>query len=149
MPMAKKIMLINGPNLNLLGVREPDVYGHKTLADVEAECQTAAATHGVEVISRQSNSEGEIVDFIHEARRDAEAIVINPGAYSHTSIAIRDALSASDLPVIEIHISNIHAREVFRHHSYVSAVAKCVICGCGTDGYQYAINQACKAILSE
>ena len=139
--MGKTIMLINGPNLNLLGVREPEVYGSKTLKDIEAECGNLAQKLGLELISRQSNSEGEIVNFIHEAREEVQAIVINPGAYSHTSIAIRDALSASDLPVYEVHISNIHAREEFRHHSYLSAVSIGVICGFGTNGYLYAIEQ--------
>lgn len=144
--MTKKIILINGPNLNLLGVREPEIYGSKTLKDIEAECSGLASKNGVELICRQSNSEGEILNFIHEARGEADVIVINPGAYSHTSIAIRDALSGSDLPVYEVHISNIHAREEFRHHSHLSAVARGVICGFGTNGYLYAIEQACSHI---
>lgn len=140
--MAKKIMLINGPNLNLLGVREPELYGPKTLRDIEKECELKASGYGIELLCRQSNIEGEIINFIHNAREHADAIVINPGAYSHTSVALRDALAASDLPVIEVHISNIHAREKFRHYSYVSAIAKGVICGCGTNGYLYAIEEA-------
>jgi len=146
--MAKKIMLINGPNLNLLGVREPELYGSKTLQDIEKECKHKASGYGIELICRQSNIEGEIINFIHEAREQTDAIVINPGAYSHTSVALRDALSASDLPVIEVHISNIHAREKFRHYSYISAVAKAVICGCGTNGYLYAIEEASQCIVN-
>jgi len=144
--MAQKILLINGPNLNLLGVREPDIYGSKTLRDIEEECNELASKNGVELLCKQSNSEGELIDFIHDARKTVAAIVINPGAFSHTSIAIRDALSGSDLPIFEVHISNIHAREKFRHHSHLSAVAIGVICGFGTNGYRYAIEQACSHI---
>ncbi len=136
--MAKTILIINGPNLNLLGEREPDVYGHKTLTDIEAECRTLAEEHNFSLTSKQSNHEGELIDIIQEARKSVSGIVINPGAYSHTSVALRDAISSVDIPVIEVHISNIHAREAFRHHSFISAVVEGMICGCGTDGYQYA-----------
>ncbi len=135
-------MLINGPNLNLLGTREPETYGYETLQDIEQQCADHASTFGVQLIAKQSNSEGELINYIHEAKHAAQAIVINPGAYTHTSIAIRDALSAVNLPVFEIHISNVHAREEFRHHSYISGIAVGVICGFGTAGYKYAIERA-------
>lgn len=136
--MAKTILIINGPNLNLLGEREPEVYGHKTLADIDAECKALAEEYSYELISKQSNHEGELIDIIQEARKTAVGIVINPGAYSHTSVALRDAISSVDIPVVEVHISNIHAREEFRHYSFISAVVDGVICGCGTEGYQFA-----------
>ncbi|MDT6985676.1 type II 3-dehydroquinate dehydratase [Streptomyces lusitanus] len=136
------IMILNGPNLNLLGQRQPEIYGRDTLADVEAMCARAAAAHNGTVDLRQSNHEGELVDWIHEARLDHCGIVINPGAYSHTSVAILDALNACDgLPVIEVHISNIHRRESFRHHSYVSLRADGVIAGCGVQGYVFAVER--------
>ena len=135
----KKIYVLNGPNLNLLGKRQPEIYGRETLADVEAACQALAQAHGHVARCLQSNHEGQLVDWIHEARNDGEGIVINPGAYSHTSIAILDALNAFEGPVIEVHISNIHKRDAFRHHSYVSLRADGVIAGCGTQGYELAI----------
>lgn len=129
------IMILNGPNLNLLGQRQPEIYGSDTLADVEALCAKAAAAHGGTVDFRQSNHEGELVEWIHEARLNHAGIVINPAAYSHTSVAILDALNTCDgLPVVEVHISNIHQREEFRHHSYVSLRADGVIAGCGVQG---------------
>jgi 3-dehydroquinate dehydratase II len=137
--MPKPIHVLNGPNLNLLGTRQPEIYGADTLADVEAACRRAAGEAGLEVRFRQSNSEGQMVDWIQEARSEAAGIVINPGAYSHTSVAILDALSACACPVIEVHVSNIHRREAFRHHSYVSLRADGVIAGCGTQGYLLAI----------
>lgn len=138
--MANVIYVINGPNLNLLGTREPEKYGHATLKDVEKLCADAARPHGLAVEFRQSNVEGEIVNFIQEAgERKAAGIVINPAAYTTTSIAIMDALLGVKLPTIEVHISNIHAREDFRQNSYVSKVALGVICGMGTQGYQLAI----------
>ena len=140
-------MLINGPNLNLLGTREPETYGYETLQDIEQQCAEHASTFGVELVSKQSNSEGDLINYIHESKNTAQAIIINPGAYTHTSIAIRDALSAVNLPVFEIHISNVHAREEFRHHSYISGIAVGVICGFGTRGYRYAIERACHHIL--
>ena len=134
------IYVLNGPNLNLLGTRQPETYGHATLADVEALCRQSATTYGLSIEFRQSNHEGEIIDAIHEAGRNkAAGIIINPGGYSHTSIAILDAVLGVALPTIEVHISNIRARESFRHRSYVSRGAKAVICGFGIDGYRLAI----------
>ena len=138
--MAKSIYVLNGPNLNLLGQRQPDVYGRNTLADVEVLCRRRAERYELEVTFRQSNHEGDIVDWLQEARHDACGVIINPGAFTHTSIAILDAIIATELPVIEVHISNIHAREEFRRHSYVSTVAKAVLCGFGIEGYGLAID---------
>jgi 3-dehydroquinate dehydratase-2 len=138
--MAGSIYVINGPSLNLLGAREPEIYGRATLADVEKLCREAGKRFGIAVEFRQSNHEGAIVDWIHEAARDkALGIVINPAGYTTTSVAILDAILAVKLPVIEVHISNIHARESFRHHSYVSRGARAVICGFGVEGYGLAI----------
>jgi 3-dehydroquinate dehydratase II len=139
--MPKLILILNGPNLNLLGQRQPEVYGRDTLADVAAACTALGAGHGLTVDLRQSNHEGELIDWIHAARGTASGIIINPGAYTHTSIAILDALNAFDGPVIEVHISNIHKRETFRHHSYVSLRADGVIAGLGTEGYQLALRR--------
>lgn len=137
--MTKSIYILNGPNLNLLGTREPEIYGHKTLRDVENECSALAAELGVGVRFLQSNHEGELVDWIQQARNGAVAIIINPAAYSHSSVAILDALNMFDGPVVEVHISNIHKREKFRHHSFVSGRAEAVIAGLGTDGYLTAL----------
>ncbi len=138
--MATSIFVLNGPNLNLLGTREPGTYGTATLADVERLCRETAARFMLAIEFRQSNHEGEIIDAIHEAgRAKATGIVINPAGYSHTSIAILDAVLAVGLPTIEVHISNIHAREAFRHHSYLSRGARAVICGFGINGYALAI----------
>jgi len=137
--MAKTIYVLNGPNLNLLGQRQPEIYGRNTLADVEALCGAAAKRHGYAMVFRQSNHEGDIVDWLHEARQQAAGVILNPGALTHTSIAILDAVTAAELPVVEVHISNIHAREEFRRHSYVSRVAKAVVCGFGIAGYELAI----------
>lgn len=131
--------VLNGPNLNLLGQRQPEIYGRETLADVEATCREVAMASGHELFFAQSNREYELIDWIHEARGKAAGIVINPGAFSHTSIAILDALNAYEAPVVEVHISNIHKREVFRHHSYVSMRADGVITGLGIDGYCVAL----------
>ena len=139
--MAKPIFVLNGPNLNLLGLRQPEIYGRETLGDVEAALGRLAADLGVTVDCRQSNHEGQLVDWIHEARGAAAGILINPGAYSHTSVAILDALNAFDGPVLEVHISNIHKREAFRHHSFVSARAEGVIAGFGTEGYLLALRR--------
>jgi 3-dehydroquinate dehydratase-2 len=139
--MAKLVTLLNGPNLNLLGQRQPEVYGRETLADVESACRAAAAGMGLDLAFFQSNHEGALVDAIQAARAKAQGIVINPGAYSHTSVAILDALNAFDGKVIEVHISNIHRREPFRHHSYVSGRADGVIAGCGTQGYLFALQR--------
>ena len=138
--MSKVLHIINGPNLNLLGTREPEVYGTTTLADIEAVCDTRAKAHGLETVCLQSNDEGEMVNFIQAARTDASGLIINAGAYSHTSVAILDALQAVEVPIIEVHLSNIFAREEFRHHSYVSGVAAGVICGLGAQGYEMAID---------
>ena len=135
------IYVLNGPNLNLLGKRQPDIYGHETLATVEADCRQAAAEFGHTIRFEQSNREYEIIDWIHAARDEAAAIVINPAAFTHTSVAILDALNTFDNPVIEVHISNVHKREEFRHHSYVSLRADGVIAGLGTQGYQLAIRR--------
>jgi 3-dehydroquinate dehydratase-2 len=133
------LLLVNGPNLNLLGTRQPEVYGATTLAEIEASVTAVAAESGLEVRAVQSNHEGVLIDAIHAARGDCGGIIINPGAYSHTSVAIRDALTSVELPVVEVHLSNIHAREEFRHHSYVSGVAAVVIAGAGPAGYEYAV----------
>lgn len=139
--MSKQILLVNGPNLNLLGTREPEIYGEETLEDVEALVSRAAADFGLDVRAVQSNHEGVLIDAIHDAREDCAAIIINPGAFSHTSIALRDALTGVALPVAEVHISNVHAREAFRHHSYVSDIAECVVIGAGVQGYELAVRR--------
>ena len=138
--MSKTIYVLNGPNLNLLGTREPQIYGHATLADVEKLCHTTAQQHGLAVVFRQSNHEGDIIDWIQEARAEkAVGLMINPAGFTTTSVAILDALLMMEAPVVEVHITNIHAREEFRHHSYVSKVARAVICGMGIEGYALAI----------
>jgi len=139
--MPKTVYVLNGPNLNLLGLREPDIYGHATLADVEKLCRAAAAKHGLSIEFHQSNHEGEIVDWIQQARaQKAAGVVINPAGYGHTSVAILDALATLEAPIIEVHISNIHARESFRRRTYVSQVARGVLCGFGISGYALAID---------
>ena len=143
--MAAKVLVLNGPNLNMLGTREPEIYGRESLADVEAACTERGRALGLEVAFRQSNSEGELVTWIHGARGQAAAIIINAGAYTHTSIAIADALRAAELPIYEVHLSNIYRRESFRHHSHISGLAEAVICGLGPDGYLYALTTAAKA----
>ena len=140
------VYILNGPNLNLLGQRQPEIYGSTTLADIEAECRALAGTLGVELGFYQSNHEGTIIDQIHEARAKAQAIIINPAAYTHTSVAIMDALNTFDGPVIEVHISNVHKRESFRHHSYVSLRADAVMAGFGTHGYTLALRHVAKLI---
>jgi 3-dehydroquinate dehydratase II len=142
--MTKTVHIINGPNLNLLGQREPEIYGHETLADVETQCRAAAK--GFEVAFMQSNSEAQIIDWIQMARGKAHAIIINPGALTHTSIAIYDALAAYEGKVIEVHISNIHKREEFRHHSYVSKRADGIIIGCGVQGYTLAMQRVLQVL---
>jgi 3-dehydroquinate dehydratase-2 len=134
------VYVLNGPNLNLLGSRETAVYGPLTLADIEALCGAAAKKHGHTIVFRQSNHEGELVDWLHEAKEKAAGVIINPGAYTHTSVALHDAVRAIGIPVIEVHLSNIFAREEFRHHSYVSPVARGVLCGFGPKGYELAID---------
>lgn len=143
--MAKKLLLLNGPNLNLLGTREPAVYGAATLADIESAATAQAAAAGGSLSCFQSNHEGALIDRIHAARIEGvDAIVINPGGLTHTSVALRDALAAVAIPFIEVHISNIYQREEFRHHSYLSAIARGTICGLGVDGYRFAIDFALK-----
>ena len=135
------ILVLNGPNLNLLGLRQPEIYGSETLGDVETALAGLAGSLGLSVDCRQSNHEGELVDWVHEARGRTAGIIINPGAYSHTSVAILDALNAYEAPVLEVHISNIHKREAFRHHSFVSTRAEGVIAGFGTEGYLLALRR--------
>ncbi len=149
MPKAPAILILNGPNLNLLGTREPAIYGRQTLADIEQACRDKAAERGLEVDCRQSNAEGQLVDWIQEAGKSFDGIVINPGAYSHTSIAIPDALLAVGLPVVEVHLSNIHRREMFRATSYVSKAAQGVICGFGPQGYDLALEAMARLLVSQ
>ena len=139
--MTKTIHILNGPNLNLLGKRQPEIYGHATLADVEADCRKVAGEFGLDCRLMQSNHEGQIIDWIHEAREKAAGIIINPGAFTHTSVAIYDALNTFEGPVLEVHISNVHKRESFRHHSYVSLRAEGVIAGFGVEGYALAMRR--------
>lgn len=138
---TRTILLLNGPNLNLLGTREPEIYGRDTLADVERLAAQTAAEQGLNLEAMQSNHEGVLIDAIHQARLTKAGIIINPGAFTHTSVAIADALSGVSLPVVEVHISNVHQREAFRHHSYVSAVASSIIIGAGVNGYRLAVQQ--------
>ena len=144
--MTGTIMVLNGPNLNLLGTREPGIYGTETLADIEAKTRARATALGLEVDFRQSNDEGELVTWIQQARNDCAAIVINAAGYTHTSVAIMDALQACDIPVIELHLSNIHRREDFRRHSYVSRAASGMICGFGSHGYELAVEAAARLV---
>ena len=139
--MSKLVTVLNGPNLNLLGMRQPEIYGHDTLADVETQCNALADELGLQVRFQQSNHEGQLVDWIQSARVDSGGIIINPAAYSHTSLAILDALNTFDGPVLEVHVSNIHQRENFRHHSYVSLRANGVIAGLGIEGYLLAVRR--------
>lgn len=142
--MAMRVMVLNGPNLNLLGVREPHIYGTTTLAAIEASCREFAETIGISIIFHQSNHEGEMVDWVQSARQAADAIVINPAALSFKSIALLDALKAFDGPVVEVHISNIHARDELHRHSIISTVAKTVICGAGPYGYILGLQAAAR-----
>ena len=140
-----RFLLLNGPNLNLLGTREPDVYGATTLQDIEQELQQEAKSAGHDLEYFQSNAEFALIERIHQAQKEnIDFIIINPAAYTHTSVAIRDALLGVNIPFIEVHLSNVHAREPFRHHSYLSDIAKGVICGLGSDGYRYALSSAIK-----
>jgi 3-dehydroquinate dehydratase-2 len=142
------ILVLNGPNLNLLGVREPATYGRETLADIEEACLEHAAELGLSLDFRQSNHEGQLIDWIQEARENADGIILNAGAYTHTSIAILDALKAAELPVIEVHLSNIYRREAFRHTSYVSGAANGIICGFGGHGYVLALAAMARLIAA-
>ncbi len=144
--MSPCVFILNGPNLNLLGKRQPHIYGHETLADVAAACRETAEDLGLALRFHQSNREYELIDWIHDARDGAAGIIINPGAFTHTSVAILDALNAFDGPVIEVHISNIHKRESFRHHSYVSLRADGIIAGLGTQGYPLALQRVARLI---
>ena len=141
----KTVYVLNGPNLNLLGMREPAIYGSSTLADVQKLCEEACASNGLALVFRQTNHEGEMVDWVHEAGRvhakgELAAVVMNAAAYTHTSVAILDAVKGTGVPLLELHISNVHARESFRHHSYLSAAARAVMCGFGVAGYGLAID---------
>lgn len=136
----KPIFVLNGPNLNLLGIRKPDIYGHTTLADIEATLRAQAAELGLSIEFMQSNHEGTLIDEIQRARTEGSAIIINPAAYTHTSVAIHDALESAELPIVEVHLSNVHRRENFRHHSYVSLQASAVIAGAGAQGYELALS---------
>ena len=144
--MSRLVYVLNGPNLNLLGKRQPDIYGHETLADVEASCRALGAELGLEIRFHQSNREYEIIDWVHEARDTAGGIVINPAAFTHTSVAILDALNAFEGPVIEVHISNVHKRESFRNHSYVSLRADAVLAGAGTQGYLLGLRRVARLL---
>jgi 3-dehydroquinate dehydratase II len=144
--MSKPILILNGPNLNLLGTREPQIYGSTTLPEVEAMCRARAAQIGLEISFRQTNHEGQLVDWIHEAIEGADGIIINPAAYTHTSVAILDALKNVKAPIIELHISNPHQREEFRHKSFVTPVATATIAGLGVDGYPIALEAMSKLI---
>ena len=147
MAQAPKVLLLNGPNLNLLGTREPEIYGSATLEEIEAECRAHAAGRGLALECRQSNAEGQLVDWIQQAPGAFEALIINPGAYTHTSIAILDALLAVGLPVIEVHLSNIHRREDFRARSYVSKAATGIIAGFGKSGYVMALDALAERLI--
>ena len=149
MAATKTILVLNGPNLNLLGSREPEIYGRETLADIEAACRKRAKPLGLALDFRQSNAEAELIDWIQAARGKAAGIIINAAAYTHSSIAILDALAATDLPVVEVHLSNIFRREAFRHHSYVSRAASGVICGFGGFGYVLAVDAIARQIESK
>ncbi|MBZ0217925.1 MAG: type II 3-dehydroquinate dehydratase [Fimbriimonadaceae bacterium] len=146
--MSKPVFILNGPNLNMLGQREPDIYGHTTLDDIAALCRSAGARLGLDVECRQSNHEGDLVDWVQEANAKGSALIVNAGAYTHTSVALLDALKAVAIPVVEIHLSNIFSREAFRHHSYVSPAANGIICGFGAKGYELGL-EAVAEILSE
>ena len=137
--MAKPVLVLNGPNLNMLGRREPEIYGRETLDDVRRRAETRAKALGLEIDFRQSNHEGQLIDWVQEAREKAAGIIVNAGGLTHTSIALLDALQAAELPVVEVHLSNIYRREDYRHHSYVSQAAKGVICGLGAKGYELAL----------
>ncbi len=145
----RTVLVVNGPNLNLLGTREPDTYGTATLADIEQHVREAAQRHRLSTRFVQSNHEGALLDAIHQARHDCAAIVINAGAYTHTSVALRDAISAVALPTIEVHISNVHTREDFRHHSYLSPVSDAVIVGAGIHGYVLAVDHVAHLLEAE
>jgi len=144
--MAKPVFILNGPNLNMLGKREPEIYGAQTLDDIARLCQSKAEALGLAIDFRQTNHEGELVSQVQEARENACAIILNAAAYTHTSIAVHDALKMADIPIIEVHLSNVYKREEFRHKSYVSGVAQGVICGFGAQGYELALDAVAKLV---
>jgi 3-dehydroquinate dehydratase-2 len=144
--MRPVVYVLNGPNLNLLGTRQPEIYGRETLADLEAECRRIGAELSLEIEFRQTNAEFQLIDWIHEARERASGIVVNAAAFTHTSIAVLDALNTCEFPILEVHITNIHKREEFRHHSFISRVAEGVICGFGTQGYVFALQRLARLI---
>ncbi len=146
--MTRTIYIVNGPNLNLLGQREPEIYGHQTLGDIQAECEAQAQALGLKLVFEQSNDEGRLVDLVQQAGAQGDGLIINAGAYTHTSIALMDALKALKCPIIEVHLSNIFARESFRHHSYISPTAAGVLCGFGSRGYIMALD-ALHAMITE
>jgi 3-dehydroquinate dehydratase II len=143
-----KVLVLNGPNLNMLGVREPKIYGSDTLADIETACQKHAATLGLAVEFRQSNNEGELVGWVQDARADKDALIINAGAFTHTSVALLDALTIFEKPIVELHLSNVFAREAFRHRSYISPAASGIICGFGASGYSLALDAVNRLLAS-
>ena len=145
---AQTVLLLNGPNLNMLGTRQPEVYGTATLADAVEVAQRAARDVGLALVARQTNHEGEMIDWIHEARGAVAGIVVNPGGWTHTSVALADALVVPEVPIVEVHLSNVAAREPFRHHSYVSPIALAVIAGCGVRGYDFAIRALAERITT-
>ena len=145
--MPNTIMILNGPNLNLLGTSEPEIYGSETLADIESRCHQRAQSLGLAVDFRQSNIEGQLVEWIHEARQSARGIIINAAAYTHTSVALLDALNTCEMPIIEVHLSNIHQRESFRHKSYIARAADGMICGLGSLGYELALEAVSKRLI--
>lgn len=145
--MPSTVLILNGPNLNMLGTREPEIYGTETLADIEARCQRRARNLGLSVDFRQSNIEGELVGWIQNARQSAQGIIINAAAYTHTSVALLDALNACDMPIIEVHLSNIHQRESFRHKSYIARAADGMICGLGSLGYELALEAVAERLV--
>ena len=144
-----RILVLNGPNLNLLGKRETDIYGRVTLADIEKRCEDKASHMGFEIEMRQSNNEGDLISWVQETAKGWSGLIINPAAFTHTSVAIMDALKIANCPIVEVHLSNIHRRETFRHHSYVSPVAEGVICGFGPAGYEYAIEALLQMLNGE
>lgn len=144
--MQPLIFVLNGPNLNMLGLREPAVYGRDTLADIEGRTRAIAGELGLDLEFRQTNHEGVIVDWLQEARGKARGVVLNPGAYTHTSVALHDAIKLAEVPVVELHLSNVFAREAFRHHSYVSPVARGIVCGFGADGYEWALRALARIV---
>lgn len=147
--MSKPIYVLNGPNLNLLGVREPEIYGYDTLADIEARCRVLLDQRGYALVFRQTNHEGELIDWVQEARDLADALILNPAGYGHTSVALLDALKALSIPVVECHLSNPQQREPFRHHSYVSLAAKGIVAGFGAYGYELALSAALSVVESK